>query len=67
MSEKEINIIYDFEEENYIRIFGRRFVENNRNKCKILIDNNEYEIEEYFNIENYKKNNNKLWFKIKIH
>ena len=56
----EINIIYDIKEENKIRIFGSRFVENNWNICKIIIDNKEYEITEYLNIENYKNNNNKL-------
>ena len=61
MSEKEINIIYDInEEENYIRIFGSDFVENNRNICKMIIDNKEYEIAEYSNIKNY-KNNNKIY------
>ena len=31
----------------------------------MMIDNNEYEIEEYFDIENYKNNNNKLKIIIK--
>ena len=39
MSEKEINIIYDIKQENIINIFGRRSVENNKNKCKMIIDN----------------------------
>ena len=63
MSEKdisEINIIYDIKQENKIRIFGAKFVENNRNKCKMIIDNKEYEITEEYNIKNYKNNNNKL-------
>jgi len=33
MSEKEMHIIYHIKEENKIRIFGRRFVENNKNIC----------------------------------
>ena len=60
MSEKEINIIYDIKEENKIRIFGGNFVETNRNICKMIIDNKEYEITKEYNIENYKNNNNKL-------
>ena len=60
MSDKEINIIYDIKEENKIRIFGSKFVKNNRNICKMIIDNKKYEIAEYFNIEKYKNNNNKL-------
>jgi len=34
MSEKEINIIYDIENRQYIRIFGAKFVENNKNIYK---------------------------------
>ena len=61
----EINIIYDIKNKNYkyINIFGKEFVENNKNICKMVIDNKEYEIEEYFNVENY--NNNKLKIKLK--
>ena len=42
MSEKdklEINLIYDIKEEKNIKIFGSKFVENNKNKCKMIIDN----------------------------
>ena len=43
-----INIIYNIVEEDkefyYIDIFGYQFVENNKNKCKMIIDNKEYEI-----------------------
>ena len=55
----EINIIYNTEgyKEN-IRIFGAKFVKNNKNLCKMIIDNNEYEIAEEFNVQNY--NNKKL-------
>ena len=56
----EINIIYDIKQENIIRIFGTKFVENNKNICKMMIDNKEFEITEEYNIENYKNNNNKL-------
>jgi len=44
MSEKnisEINIIYDIKKED-INIFGAEFVNNNKDICKILIDNQEY-------------------------
>ena len=46
MSEKdisEISIIYDINKED-INIFGKEFVENNKNICKMIIDNKEYEI-----------------------
>ena len=72
-----INIIYDinkknkdeeeYEDEDEVRneisIFGSKFVENNKNKCKMIIDNKEYEITDKYNIENY--NNNKLNIKLK--
>ena len=39
-----INIIYDINKANneVIKIFGYDFVKNNKNKCKMIIDNNEY-------------------------
>ena len=42
----EINLIYDINKENkeYINIFGNKFAENNKNICKMIIDNKEYEI-----------------------
>ena len=39
----EINIIYDFKGEE-INIFGSEFVNNNKNICKMIIDNIEFEI-----------------------
>ena len=58
MSEKDIsiiNIIYDINKENKenIRVFGEKFVENNRNICRMIIENKEYEISEKYNIKNY--------------
>ena len=45
----ELTIIYSIKKEkNYlIRIFGDKFVENNKNKCKIFINGNEQEICNY--------------------
>ena len=66
MSEKdisEINIIYDIKEENKIRIFGSKFVEKNRNLCKMIINNKEYKIERRYYIKNY--NHNILKLKLK--
>jgi len=66
----EIRIIYNIniydeyeEDQENIRIFGDIFVENNKNKCKIIIDNKELEIAEKYNIEKY--NNNKLEIELK--
>ena len=55
----DINIIYNIkkkkdngkEEEDFINIFGTEFVNNNRNTCKMIIDNKEYDLEEKFNIK----------------
>jgi len=66
MSDKdisEINIIYDINGISKIRIFGSKFIENNKNKCKIIIDNKELEIAEEYNIKI--NNNNKLQIKLK--
>jgi len=66
----EINIEYDInkknkdieKEANFINIFGSKFVENNKNICKMIIDNKENELKEKFNIKNY--NNNILKIKL---
>ena len=47
MSENDIstiNIVYDINKENKenINIFGKEFVKNNKNICKMIIDNQEY-------------------------
>ena len=66
MSEKdisEINIIYDINGEEKIRIFGSKFVENNKNICKIIVNNNEYKLSKSYNAKN--NNNNKLKIKLK--
>ena len=47
-----------------IIIFGNKFVKNNKNKCKMIIDNKEYELMSEYNIENYKKN--RLEIKLKV-
>ena len=51
-----------------MKIFGSEFVKNNKNKCKMIIDDKEYEITEKCNIkkcniENY--TNNELKIKLK--
>ena len=54
----EINFFYEVPDEirnkKKIKIFGNKFVENNKNKCKMIIDNKEYELMSEYNIENYK-------------
>ena len=55
---KEISIIYNINNKEYIiRLFGAKFVKNNKNICKMIIDNKKYEITEEYNVKNYKKIN----------
>ena len=60
----EISIIYNIKYKDImrdkIRIFGKNFVKNNKDKCKIIIDGKEYELMEGFNI------NNKIKIEIEI-
>ena len=58
----EINIVYEANE-NCINIFGNKFVENNKNIYKMIIDNKEYEITDKYNVKN--NNNNRLNIKLK--
>ena len=54
MSEKditEINIIYEINRKKNIRIFGSNFVKNNKNICKMIIDNKEYKLAEKYNVK----------------
>ena len=44
-------------EDNKIKIFGEEFVKNNINNCTMVIDNKEYKISEWFQIQNYKRDN----------
>ena len=70
-NESEIKIIYDINKKDIwyekngqnINIFGEEFVENNKNICKMIIDDKEYEISEKYNIGNF--NNDILEIKLK--
>jgi hypothetical protein len=52
-NDDEIKLIYNLKNENKIKIFGRNFIKNNKDKCKIIIDGKENELQEY--IPNNKK------------
>ena len=52
----EINIIYNIENKEFIRLFGYKFVENNENNCQMIIENKEYEIKKEYNVKNFKNN-----------
>ena len=59
----EINIIYDINDHKNITIFGYNFVKNNKNICKMIIDNKGYDIEEEYKVKSNKSN--KLKIKLK--
>ena len=46
----EIEIIYKPKNKGKIKIFGSQFVYYNKDKCKIIYNNKEYELTEYFDI-----------------
>ena len=46
----EIIIKYNIDKEN-INLFGSEFVKNNKNICKMIINNIEYEITEVYNVK----------------
>ena len=46
-----------------IRLFGSKFVENNFSKCKLIIENKEYNLMEYYYIKNRK---DKKYLEIKL-
>ena len=54
----EIDIIYKYEKNtNKIKLFGKTFVENNKNNCKLIINGEILELCEYYEIkENENKN-----------
>ena len=62
----EITIIYNINFwDDRIILFGRQFVENNKEKCKIIIDNKEQEINEYYFINENEEEKDILKIKLK--
>ena len=52
----ELLIIYDnLYGKNSIRIFGKIFVDNNKNNCILIIDDKLYELTEFYENHNYKQ------------
>ena len=49
-----------------VKIFGEHFVKTNRNNCRIICDKKEYNLMEYFDIENYNNDKNILEIELKI-
>ena len=62
----EIAIIYKIDNnDKKIKLFGKPFIEKNKNNCKIIIDNKEKEIIEYIDINEEMKKKDKLEIKLK--
>ena len=51
-------------EDEKINIFGEEFVENNKDKCKYIYENKEYELTKEFELTNYNKSNKILEIKL---
>ena len=56
---EEIELYYKPKEDNEekVKIFDKEFINNNRDKCKIIYENYEYDLTEYFNDITYDYNN----------
>ena len=53
--------------QNKLRIFGNIFVKNNKDKCKIIYNNIEYDLKEYFEeIDNNYNKKDLITFELKI-
>ena len=64
LNKNEIDLVYNIpNNRKNLKIFGEEFVENNKYLCKIIHENNEYDLTDYFEIKNNKSN--KLKFKLK--
>ena len=50
--------------EKEIKIFGYEFVKNNKDKCIIIYQNNEYDLNEFFDLNNHINNNSILQIKL---
>jgi len=51
MEKNKISIIYNINHQKTINIFGQIFVENNKNNCKIIFNQKEYDLTPTFIIE----------------
>jgi len=63
----EFNYLNGNNNRNKFKIFDKRFINKNKDKCKIIYQNNEYELKEYFEeIENNYNNKEEISFILKI-
>ena len=65
----EITIIYKISDDDFknkkLEIFGKKFVENNKDICNILYQGKSYELSQDFDLSNYIENNTLLEIKLK--
>ena len=67
MNSNEIDIIYKYDKNlNKIKLFGENFVNNNKNNCILLINNDLKELCEYYEIKENKNITVKLIEKNKM-
>lgn len=65
-NENLITIEYEFNKfDEKIKLFGKTFIENNIDKCKMIIDGREKSIEEWLTIPDNAKNEGKIAIKLK--
>ena len=58
-----ITMIYNVNNEEKIKLFGSTFIENNKDLCSLLYENQEYKLTEYFPTKNF--TSDKLEIKLK--
>ena len=61
----EINIIYNTNKKNEVKLFGNLFVENNKNFCKIIVNGKEQELKEKYIFGFFESIKDKLHIKLK--
>ena len=64
-NKNEITIIYKINNENKVKIFGDKFVKNNKNKCYMIIDNIKKEISEYIELSEELKKQKTIQIKLR--
>ena len=62
----ELSIIYNNNKNGKIKLFGSEFVNNNKGKCYLLINNKITELIKEIDYHNYYNNNNKRKIKIRL-
>ena len=56
ITKNEIRIKYKIGNDEKIRIFGDKFVENNKDNYRMIINDNIYELNPFYNLKNEKEN-----------